>query len=96
MNRYLISLLLLSALYACSQSAERPDGASGDQPAAEPTAVELPGLSHCTDPRPEICTQNYAPVCGVHADGSRQTYSNGCMACSNPEVVGSLAGACPE
>ena len=57
---------------------------------------EFANLNLCTDPRPEICTQNYAPVCGVHADGSRSTYSNGCTACSNPEVVGSLPGACPE
>jgi hypothetical protein len=53
-------------------------------------------LGMCTDPRPEICTQNYAPVCGVHEDGSRQTYSNGCTACSNPEVVGALPEPCPE
>ena len=53
-------------------------------------------LGMCTDPRPEICTQNYAPVCGIHEDGSRQTYSNGCTACSNPAVVGALPEPCPE
>ncbi len=57
---------------------------------------EIGRLGMCTDPRPEICTQNYAPVCGVHKDGSRKTYSNGCSACSNPDVVGALPEACPE
>jgi len=55
----------------------------------------IPGLTLCTDPRPEVCPQNYAPVCGVHEDGSRRTHSNSCMACSNAEVVGSLPGPCP-
>ena len=93
MTRALIFLLtlLLLALAGCKQSS--------DQPAARPETpepTEIPGLSLCTDPRPEVCTQNYAPVCGVHEDGSRRTYSNGCMACSNAEVVGSLPGACPK
>jgi hypothetical protein len=32
----------------------------------------------------------------VHDDGSRRTYSNGCTACGNADVIGSLPGACPE
>ena len=57
---------------------------------------EIAKLGMCTDPRPEICAQNYAPVCGVHRDGSRSTYSNGCTACNNLDVVGALPGACPD
>ena len=67
-----------------------------DQVPTEVPVAEIPGLNLCTDPRPEICTQDYTPVCGVHEDGSRRTYSNGCTACSNAEVVGSLPGPCPE
>jgi alkaline phosphatase D len=48
----------------------------------------------CTDPRPQICTMDYRPVCGMKSDGSQATYSNGCGACSDPEVVEYIEGEC--
>ena len=85
----LLSVLLPALLFGCSQT---------DNPPAEdsvPAPGDIPGLSLCAEPRPEICTQQYAPVCGVHRDGTRKTYSNSCMACGDPEIVGSLPGECP-
>jgi len=74
--------------------------AQAAEEAAEEVLLEMPGtipeLVLCTDPRPEMCAQNYAPVCGQHEDGTRLTYSNSCMACTNAEVVGALPGPCPE
>ena len=49
----------------------------------------------CADPRPQVCTRDYRPACGLLRDGSRKTYGNACSACSNPEVVTQAAGACP-
>lgn len=40
----------------------------------------------CTEPRQPMCTLEYLPVCGVTADGTMKTYSNGCNACANPAV----------
>ena len=92
MTRHLsVLLLMLLTSAGCSQTSDKP-AAENSTPAAEASA----DLNLCIDPRPEICTQNYAPVCGVHEDGSRKTYSNGCSACSNPDVVGTLPEACPE
>ncbi len=54
------------------------------------------GATVCEDPRPQVCTMDYRPVCGTHQDGSVKTYSNGCGACSNPEVTFWIEGACPE
>ena len=48
----------------------------------------------CTEPRPEVCTQDYRPVCAVMQDGSVKTFSNGCSACSDPAVNGYREGAC--
>ena len=48
----------------------------------------------CPEPRPEICTQDYRPVCAQMQDGSVKTYSNGCGACSDPAVVGYSDGEC--
>ena len=60
--------------------------------AAPPEAPSMDTV--CEDPRPQVCTMNYLPVCGVHADASRSSYANGCSACSDPEVQGYLEGAC--
>jgi tetratricopeptide (TPR) repeat protein len=49
----------------------------------------------CADPRPQMCTRDYRPACGVRRDGSRQTYGNACTACADSEVVSQAAGACP-
>lgn len=51
---------------------------------------------HCEEPRPEICTREYVPVCAIKRDNSQGLYGNGCSACSNPEVTGYNEGACPQ
>ena len=48
----------------------------------------------CTDPRPQVCTQDYRPVCAYLEDGSYKTFSNGCNACSDPAVNGYRQGPC--
>ncbi len=51
-------------------------------------------LTVCPEPRPQMCTMDYRPVCAELKDGSRKTFSNGCTACSNPAVVGYRDGEC--
>ena len=41
----------------------------------------------CLEPRPQICTQVYIPVCAIMTDGTKRTYPSGCAACSDPSVV---------
>ena len=48
----------------------------------------------CTEPRPEICTMQYDPVCGQMADGHRKTYASDCSACSDQLVLGYTPGEC--
>jgi hypothetical protein len=50
----------------------------------------------CADPRPQMCTQDYRPSCGIRRDGTRKTYGNACSACADPQVVTQGAGPCPE
>lgn len=52
------------------------------------------GATRCVDPRPEVCTMDYTPVCGTLADGSTATYSNACGACADIAVVSHRPGAC--
>ena len=48
----------------------------------------------CSEPRPEVCTREYAPVCGYNSDGASKTYSNGCTACAEEEIIGYKNGEC--
>ena len=48
----------------------------------------------CVEPRPEVCTMDYRPVCARLESGERRTYSNACGACADPEVAASVPGAC--
>jgi len=49
----------------------------------------------CSNPRPEICTQDYIPVCGKLSSESHKTYSNACNACADLKVVNFQPGPCP-
>jgi hypothetical protein len=48
----------------------------------------------CVEPRPQVCTMEYNPVCALKADGSRATYSSGCNACADSAVTGFDPGPC--
>ncbi len=48
----------------------------------------------CTEPRPEICTMQYLPVCASLKDASVKTYSSGCSACSDASVVSYMPEEC--
>lgn len=87
-------LALLGSVLGCSGAL-----ATEPEPPTAPGAAFVP----CTDPRPEMCTQHFDPVCGELRcaeepceERETRTYSNGCMACSDPQVVGYRRGACPE
>ncbi len=80
----LMVVVLTSFLFtACSPEATNSEGA----PAAA-------ALTACSDPRPQICTADYNPVCGSLGGDSYKTFSNGCSACSDAGVSGHRPGAC--
>lgn len=54
------------------------------------------GATVCQDPRPQVCTMDYRPVCATLGDGSTRTYSNGCSACADANVTSWIEGVCPE
>jgi hypothetical protein len=79
-------IILFSAVPAMTSGysgEKRPEGGS-----------EVEDLIICTEPRPQICTMDYRPVCAQLEDGTFKTYSNGCTACSDSAVKGHREGAC--
>ena len=77
-------------------------GLAGLLVAAAASACSVRGLPEkaqvCRDPRPEVCTAIYAPVCAFRlAEGlPPATYASGCSACADPMVAGFVEGACAE
>lgn len=83
----LLSLLSLGILTAgCATTSEEENEINN-----EPGALDL---ILCEEPRPQICTREYDPVCATLKDGSKTTAATGCTSCSDPEVVGYKKGAC--
>lgn len=63
--------------------------------AIAPTAAgKAGGLMQCSEPRRQMCTREYRPVCAQKADGTTGTYSNPCTACSNAIVKSYTPGGC--
>ncbi len=59
-------------------------------------ATQEVAVTQCTEPRPSVCTREYAPVCGQLSSGERETYSSPCNACAHDLVVAYTPGACPD
>jgi hypothetical protein len=108
--RKLIVGVAMLLLVACAHdngidaAAAAPD--AGAKPAQTATPAETPRPITCTEPRSQVCTRDYRPVCATRDTGIRcitapcpsseqRTYSNGCEACSDPKVLQHVEGACP-
>ena len=50
----------------------------------------------CTDPRPQVCTMEYAPACAVLVAGGTKEYASPCNACADDAVAGYSTGPCPQ
>lgn len=64
---------------------------------ALPGARTLPdGATACGEPRPQMCTMDYRPVCGLRHAAADRTYGNACAACADPDVIAHVPGVCDE
>ena len=73
--------------------------------AADPP-MKPTNMVRCAEPRPEVCTREYRPVCALRDTGKRclappcegatewVTRPNACDACTDPKVIGHRPGAC--
>jgi len=81
-NKVMLLILLSTLVSACAAYGEKT---------VSPSTAEL---TACHEPRPQICTREYNPVCATYSNGSKKTGSTGCTSCSDAEVVGYTMGAC--
>ena len=52
-------------------------------------------VTHCSEPRPQVCTMEYNPVCATLKDGATRQYASPCNACAHDTVASYLADVCP-
>lgn len=67
------------------------------------TAVSCQEELTCKNPRSQICTKEYNPVCGWYNNSIQcfaypcaGEYSNSCSACADEKVSGVTQGPCPK
>jgi len=48
----------------------------------------------CKEPRPQICTMEYVPVCAQLKNNTYKTFASGCSACADKSVVLYIPGEC--
>ncbi len=80
MNVKLLSILLLTTITACTVNPEQKNN----------------NIVSCKDPRPQMCTMDYNPVCGFISPNQIKTFSNGCVACSDSKVLSHTNNVCRD
>jgi hypothetical protein len=102
--RTLIFACLVLWATACSKPAPSGQGTPAALPAesagADAVGAGVGGRREFIVCKPdargaEMCTMDYSPVCGQHADSKPpQTYPNICGACKDANVTGYFTGEC--
>lgn len=78
---FLMVFVMLSSCVIYSKSAET----------AKPVKRDMIA---CENPRPEMCTRDFRPVCSLSEDGVYKTYAAFCNACMNKQVKSYYKGVC--
>lgn len=63
---------------------------------ATPAEPEVPLFTACEEPRPQVCTMIFAPVCGTRIDGELATYASACNACADDQVATYVTDSCDD
>ena len=87
MKRSIAVSVVVACLTLAMGCAKSPQAVQGDNGADA-------AITPCEEPRPEVCTMIYDPVCGATISGESKTYSNACTACSDRTITGYRIGAC--
>ena len=50
----------------------------------------------CAEPRPQVCTMEWSPVCANTLAGASKQYASACNACADDQVSAYQSGECPK
>ena len=100
-----VLMAVAACVFVACGSSIKPDEVT--QPIVDSGALKVMA---CSEPRREVCTKQYDPVCGTRSiprpcgkgmicaavmTTAEKTYSNSCTACSHDDVQSYTKGACP-
>ena len=80
MDKKIQAMIVVVALFVLAACAGNP--------------APLPG-TQCSDPRPQVCTMEYNPVCATLVAGGVKQYASGCNACADDAVSSYMPDVCP-
>jgi len=101
-NIIIFSSAIIAVLFISACQDNKPSNPQTPDP-----KVPVGIYTECTDPRTQVCTREFRPVCSKVDTGIRcvttpcpstenKTSSNACTACADPKVHGYWPSACPE
>jgi len=88
----IIAVMVLSWTVISCTSVSNNENTANNENADKQSSAKV--FTPCTDPRPQLCTREYNPVCAKLIDASKKTYATGCTACSDQKVSGYYPSAC--
>ena len=99
MKKLINLLTVVSTLLLCISCSSSTIGESENQKHDETS------FTQCEEPRPQMCTREYMPVCAVKNTGvqcvttpcsstEETTYATGCTACADSKVIKYKQGEC--
>ncbi len=86
------TIIIVTAIIILSWSIVGCTGVGNDANSENKLADKV--VTSCVEPRPQLCTREYNPVCALHDDGRMTTASTACTACTDSMVSGYYPGAC--
>ncbi len=61
---------------------------------AHESQIKAKKVTYCKEPRPQMCTMDYTPVCGLVDNKAVKTFGNACGACGDKKVSQHIKGEC--
>ena len=80
------SVVLLSLISACSGQSDTKE--------KQAEIVLTENAIPCSEPRPQVCTMIYLPVCAISTSGAQTIEASDCSACAKADVIAYTQGDC--
>ncbi len=89
--KHIFSIIILPSLLLITVACETTVAQNTDSESPKEISIVK-----CTEPRPQICTNEYKPVCATLKNTKKETYATGCTACADKYVISYIQNVCEK